>query len=112
MYPVRSAIGCVQSSSGIELIGIWGELPVFSWIRPARSYSVARSLLWRTTPPHASSKLLVPSTERSYTNGSDGSTISISATSAANESLSIIDFDRMEVERKTFQGFLPFHLFT
>jgi len=44
MYPVRSAIGWVQSSSGIDMIGICVMLPFFPWIRPALSYIVARSV--------------------------------------------------------------------
>src|SRR2546422_980395 len=39
MYPVRSAIGWVQSSSGIDMIGICVMLPLFPWIRPARPKS-------------------------------------------------------------------------
>src|SRR5437870_6544303 len=83
----------------MDMIGICVMLPFFPRMRPARSYIVARSVLWRITPPQASTKLLVSSTVRSYTNSSVGSTCSFSTTSAANESASPTDLDRIKVER-------------
>src|SRR2546422_11756562 len=103
-------MGWVQSSPGIDMIGICVMLPFFPLMRPARSYIVARSVLWRVTPPHASTKLLVPSTVRTYTNSSVGSTFSLSNTSAANESASSTDLDRVKVVKESFQTYLPFHL--
>ena len=44
MYPVRSGIGWVLSSSGIVRMGIMVMDPGHPFRRPARSYMVARSV--------------------------------------------------------------------
>lgn len=44
IYPVKSGIGCVLSSSGIVNIGIWVIEPPLPLILPALSYNVERSV--------------------------------------------------------------------
>ena len=44
MYPVKSGMGWVTSSSGMDRMGIMVMEPLLSRIRPARSYMVARSV--------------------------------------------------------------------
>ena len=44
IYPVRSGMGCVLSSSGMVRIGIWVMEPSAPLIRPALSYMEAKSV--------------------------------------------------------------------